>query len=474
MKNPIQVTPSAREGAGNILKAAKVFGIIAVSVPCLSANAASGTNLLANPGFEDGKADWLYFDTGQAGSQGFWNLGAATAPVRSGHGSFKEFGGDFNSNSTNYGGIFQVCPSCPGAIYSADAWAHSLANDRIGPANLAYVEVQFLNSSKHLCGLWRSAAFSSTWAANTWFHLAVTNRYDCARPNSFTPTGTDARITAPAGTAHVSFRLVFMQDKSNGGAVYWDDASLVQTGGPTPPALAPVSLAGKSAEECLALARQLRDQQRNAEAAKAFEQAVTLQPGNEAALTEQFRFYAENNQPTNAMKVLDKLIALNPNDTERWLRKGMFAAEADQVEEAVKAFDKLTELQPKEAIGWIGKGQLLLGMNRNEDALKALTQAVTVGPSSVDAWQFKARAEYELKQYDAAIASMSKAIAIMPDHADFVYGRAVVYAVKGNKANALADLKRAIQLKPSCKDEALKEEKLKPLANDPEFKKLTQ
>ena len=33
-------------------------------------------------------------------------------------------------------------------------------------------------------------------------------------------------------------------------------------------------------------------------------------------------------------------------------------------------------------------------------------------------------------------------------------------------------LKRAIQLKPSCMDEALKEEKFKPLANDREFKKL--
>lgn len=470
----MQVTPSAREGAANILKAAKVFGIIAVSVLCLSANAASGTNLLANPGFEDGKADWVCFDTGLASSQGFWNLGPATTPVRTGHGSYKEFGGDFNSNSTNDGGIFQVFPSCPGAIYSADAWVQSPANDRIGPANLACVEVQFLNSSRHLCGLWRSAGFSSAWAADTWFHLTVTNRYDCAQPNSFTPTGTGARSTAPPGTAHVSFRLVFMQNKNNGGAVYWDDASLVQTGGPTPPALATVSLAGKSAGECLAMARQLLDQQRFAEAGKAFEQAVTLQPGNEEALTEQFRFYAENNQPTNAMKVLDKLIALNPNDTQRWLRKAMFAAEADQPQESLKAFDKLTELQPKEAIGWIGKGQLLLGRNRNEDALKALTQAVAVGPNSVDAWQFKARTEYELKQYDAAIASVSKAIAIMPDNADFVYGRAVVYAVKGNKANALADLKRAIQLNPSCKDEALNEEKFKPLANDPEFKKLTQ
>jgi tetratricopeptide (TPR) repeat protein len=79
-----------------------------------------------------------------------------------------------------------------------------------------------------------------------------------------------------------------------------------------------------------------------------------------------------------------------------------------------------------------------------------------------------------LGKYDEAINSCDKAIELAPKWADPLYNRACAYARKGDKTNALADLKKAIELQPSFKAEAVKEACFKNLHDDPDFKKLTE
>jgi hypothetical protein len=188
-----------------------------------------GVNLLSNPDFERGKDGWTYFATGEAGRQNnFWNLGPATNPVHSGSGSFKMFGGDFTCNCRNLAGVVEILPCHPGAIYAADAWILTSANDQIGPSNKALVQLQFEDSAHRVVGRWRSAVFNSTWPADTWVHLVVTNQFETTAHNAVRMKNGDSTMRAPAGASSMHLALCFGQDQNNRGSVYWDDASLKQ------------------------------------------------------------------------------------------------------------------------------------------------------------------------------------------------------------------------------------------------------
>ena len=216
------------------------------------------------------------------------------------------------------------------------------------------------------------------------------------------------------------------------------------------------------------------------EALKALEKAPVVEPNNETVLKEEFRTLMDSNQVDEGLKVCDKLVSLGPNDPNRWQFKKMVLAETGRWEDALKVSDKLIQLQPDEAgksIGyWTGRGQILIGLNRNEEALKALDKAIAIDPNSSDAWSAKGAVQGRMKNYDEAVVSCNKAVKLSsPDYVErFVYGRACVYALKGDKTSALADLKRAIELKPSLKKQAKKDENYKTLQSDPDFKKLTE
>ena len=85
----------------------------------------------------------------------------------------------------------------------------------------------------------------------------------------------------------------------------------------------------------------------------------------------------------------------------------------------------------------------------------------------------QADALLKLGRYDEAISTYNKAVEIAPEYAVVIYNRGCAYCRKGDKANALADLKKAISLNPQFKASAPKDEDFKSLWDDEEFKKLT-
>lgn len=219
-----------------------------------------------------------------------------------------------------------------------------------------------------------------------------------------------------------------------------------------------------------------------AEALKAFEQAAALDPNNESAVIGQYITLVQLKRVDDGAKVLDAWVAAKPDDPRRWLVKGMAEAQTDRPAAALKSFEKLAQLQPDEGENWIGTGQCLVALNRNEEALQAFDKALKMRPERIDVWSDKGVVQARLGKYDDAIKSCNKAIELLPKDdanyasamADRTYSRACVYALKGDKANALADLKQAIELNRSFKSRAPKDGDFKSLYNDPDFKKLTE
>lgn len=69
----------------------------------------------------------------------------------------------------------------------------------------------------------------------------------------------------------------------------------------------------------------------------------------------------------------------------------------------------------------------------------------------------KAGTAARLGKKDATLASVDKMMALAPNHPVNFYNRACMYCLLGDKANALADLKKAIGKNPGFKQSAGKD-----------------
>jgi beta-glucanase (GH16 family) len=216
-----------------------------------AARAVLGLVIAATASFPAAAANVLTNSDFEAGNLGGWNTSGPNNYVQSGaaiahNGSwyFKIYG-QFNA-ANNYTAIYQIHPSLPGAIYSANGWGYSLSGDAIKGQDQAWIEVSFRDASYKALALYRSTVVTSNIIAglggfSTWFSLPVTNRCSYSDATALvllpgTVTGTATSLVAPANTAYVFYQVVFAQGPDNAnGSMYFDDLNLTQTGGTVVP-----------------------------------------------------------------------------------------------------------------------------------------------------------------------------------------------------------------------------------------------
>jgi hypothetical protein len=217
------------------------------------------TNLLVNPGFENGPyghqpygqpvtSGWTYYSppppTNYFGD--YWVDDVTNVP-HSGLFYWKEWGALYLPTNNNVAGIYQTFSSLPGSTYQASGWFYTSAGDTMGAACATWIQVEFLNSSSNLLALYKSPNFTSSMLPlSTWYQLQANGACDLTQSNStgdpyfttYAVTGTVSQLVAPPGTAWVRYRYAFLQATNEGGSSYLDDTVLNQTGGSVPPTIA--------------------------------------------------------------------------------------------------------------------------------------------------------------------------------------------------------------------------------------------
>jgi tetratricopeptide (TPR) repeat protein len=176
----------------------------------------------------------------------------------------------------------------------------------------------------------------------------------------------------------------------------------------------------------------------------------------------------------DAIPMLDSLHKSYPANTGILFFKIFIQTEHGMNQEALSNVEKLILLQPDDAENWILKGQILQGLDKHKEACSAFEMALKLNPSRTDVWGMKASSLSKSEQYEEAIMLMNKAIELSPDAADLYYNRGCIYCLKGDKTNALADLRKAFNLNQEFKNYALTDSDLKNLYDDEEFKKITK
>jgi tetratricopeptide (TPR) repeat protein len=225
----------------------------------------------------------------------------------------------------------------------------------------------------------------------------------------------------------------------------------------------------------LAQAQSLAKQGNTTEASKVYTDIMGKYPDNKEAV-QGWLMINMKRSPTgeeDAIKQLEELEKSYPNNTGILFFKIFIQAEYKHYDDALANVEKLISIQPDTALNWLMKGQILESLNNYEEALNAYNKATTLDPKNADAWQNQAGLLAKTNKFEEAILSYNRAIQLAPGQPVFIYNRGCAYCRKGDYANALADLGKAISMNSQFKSYATKDEDFKSLWNNEDFKKLT-
>ena len=173
-----------------------------------------------------------------------------------------------------------------------------------------------------------------------------------------------------------------------------------------------------------------------------------------------------------AIKQLEELQLKYPDNTGILFFKTFIQAEYNQIDEALKNTEKLIAVEPEDGVNWLFRGQVLEAAGRNDDALVAYQKSTELAPGNVDSWQNLAGLQAKTGKLEEAISCYSKAIGLAPNQSVFIYNRGCCYCLKGDRANALADLQKATTMNPQLKTHAQTDTDFKSLWEDADFKKI--
>ena len=229
--------------------------VAAALLAAFGVSPATAANLLLNPSFEQNNGQfvptsWTYFlPTNAVGVKDYWIVNPSVDscsphfPAQAGTWVWKQW---FIHNGTNnVAGLHQTFSSSPGSIYQASGWLATKSCDTFGANCATWLQVEFLDASTNLVGLYKSANFTSAVGGDAWFQYPVTNACDLSQPVSlgdpnfttYAVTGDVTQLVAPFGTSSVRYRYCYLTVGNEGGSALFDSAVLNQVSGPTPPVI---------------------------------------------------------------------------------------------------------------------------------------------------------------------------------------------------------------------------------------------
>ena len=163
--------------------------------------------------------------------------------------------------------------------------------------------------------------------------------------------------------------------------------------------------------------------------------------------------------------------------------KMMLAMMAGKHAEALLAVDKLIELCPAHGDFYMGRGESLRFLGRKDEAIAAYGKASTLSKNPIvrgDACRGLALLLSEQGKHAEVIAACNRGIECYPATVDkgtvayLWYRRAAARTQAADMVNALADLKKAIELRSEYKSEAAKDAAFKALYDNADFRILTK
>lgn len=182
-----------------------------------------------------------------------------------------------------------------------------------------------------------------------------------------------------------------------------------------------------------------------------------------------YKLAVENSTQQNldlALEYFNRTIELDPKFVKAYFMRGHILANRRDYVRAVADFTKAIELEPKKWAWYSERGLTRLYARDNEGAITDFQKIIElngdkrwayhfIGRAYEDtAWNFITNGDIELGKAarSNAISSFTMAIAVDPKDAESYRYRSIAHSRNDNDQSALADINKAIDLKPAFVD----------------------
>ncbi|MDB9385140.1 tetratricopeptide repeat protein [Microcystis aeruginosa] len=177
-----------------------------------------------------------------------------------------------------------------------------------------------------------------------------------------------------------------------------------------------------------------------------------------------------------ALSAYEEAIRLKPDYEAAWYSKGACLGNLGRYEEAIAAYDEAIKLKADYIEAIFNKAILLKKLGHQDIVnqqfhliVETCQQYKNKDNQTIDFWNVYAASLTCLGQYEEVEQILQKALAINPNHPNTNYNLACYYAIQDNIPLAVEYLAKAIQLRPSDREQAKKDSDFDKIRQDPRF-----
>lgn len=180
--------------------------------------------------------------------------------------------------------------------------------------------------------------------------------------------------------------------------------------------------------------------------------AVRRAPRNADLAESLAQIYVARGDRERALQYYAKVAELRPTSVEALTVVGMLKQEVGDRAGASAVYERVLSLAPGAGIAANNLAWLYAENNRLDDAVRLAEQAVTSLPHSSEALDTLGWVHYRQGRSDAAIRILSQAVTKAPDNPVYRYHLALAYVSAEKRAEAQAELERALSLSADFAD----------------------
>ncbi len=186
-------------------------------------------------------------------------------------------------------------------------------------------------------------------------------------------------------------------------------------------------------------------------AAKAYEQAIKVDPGYFDANFNLAVAYNKLKRHDDAAKMFGRAMELNPNFADSWYGRGQVWLIKGDFPKAIadlEIFAQMDSKEPKDKIQ-SSLGMAYAGAGQNDRALAAYDLALKIKPDPEHHFR-KGNTLAAMGKMQEAIACYDAALTLTPNYADAINNKGNAYASMGKFTEAMAEFNKAIEMKPDA------------------------
>ena len=191
----------------------------------------------------------------------------------------------------------------------------------------------------------------------------------------------------------------------------------------------------------------LRERNQPERALSDFNRALELAPNTAATYSQRGLTHLRLKDFDKAIADYNKAIELAPRSAAFINDRGVAYMDLKDYKRAIADFDRAIEIDPNYALPFNNRARAhSLGAQDHQRAIADLDRAIQINPRYGLAYENRAFSQLDLKDLDKAIADFTKAVEFSPRSARAFKGRGDAYERKCNRALAMADYRRALDV----------------------------